>query len=582
MSLPSAFYSLPASVLLLALTFAAYHLVLAPYFNPLRRIAGPPQKGWFGTYLQALLDPARSPKVHEIFVRRYGRTIRIRGVGPWDVRLLSLDPVTITHVLKHSQIYEKPWQSQRLITSLIGCGMLGAEGAVHKRQRRVATPAFSIQNMRALVPLVYAKGTALRERWSAMFEDASCELEGAFSEDGMCKIDVARWVSRATFDVIGIAGFDYNFNAIQDETNELFCAYKDMFEVAISQGGFIRTVLMVYLPFLTRILVGDGFPSLACQSLILESLQPDEISRTVRRCQEVIRRVGGHLIQEKKRKVEEGQRSGKPYEAKDLLSLLLKSNTAPDLPPDQRISDEDILHNINTFMFAGSDTSSLALTWILLLLAQNPTIQERLRDELQAIAPPSDNLSEEEIQSLYGTLADLPYLSNVTRESMRLIPPVHSSLRAATQDDVLPTSSPVHKPDGTVDEGARSVLVPKGSFIHVPIEAFNLDKSIWGDAAWEFNPDRWDALPDAVNELPGLFAHTLTFSAGPRSCIGMRFSLIEIKTFLYILLTSFEFSECPGTRIIKANVVLTRPYVAGRFKEGSQCPLMVKPITRKL
>jgi len=141
-------------------------------------------------------------------------------------------------------------------------------------------------------------------------------------------------------------------------------------------------------------------------------------------------------------------------------------------------------------MFAGSDTSSLSLTWTLLLLAQNPTVQKRLRAELLSIAPSSSgnlrNLTEDEIQSLYEILSNLPYLHNVTRESLRLIPPVHSSIRVATHDDEVPTMYPVYKRNGTIAEGQRSVVVPKGSFVHVAVEGFNLDKAIWGPDAWEF------------------------------------------------------------------------------------------------
>ena len=85
-------------------------------------------------------------------------------------------------------------------------------------------------------------------------------------------------------------------------------------------------------------------------------------------------------------------------------------------------------------------------------------------------------------------------------------------------------------------EETRNVRVPKGSFVHVPVEAFNLDKEIWGPSAWEFkcarvlifaskylvklnafsSPDRWDSLPEAVSSQPGLYSNILTFSAGPR------------------------------------------------------------------
>lgn len=536
--------------------FLVYQIVVAPRLNPLRQIAGPPVPKWFGNHLSAVLDPSVSPKAHRALVRRYGRSIRIRGLGPWDERLLTLDPISIAHVLKNYTIYEKPWQSRRLITRLIGCGLLAAEGQVHKRQRRVATPAFSIQNMRALVPVVFKKGDELMNRWMNMV--VRSEADDVKSLGGSARIDVCHWINRATFDVIGLAGFDYNFNAIQDETNELFCAYREMFEVAISQGRLFRTMMDIYLPFLSPYF-------------------PDNTMRTVQRSQEVIRRIAGHLVTAKKRKIMEGEKKNSAFIEKDLLSLLLKSNLATDLPPEHRISDEDILHNVNTFMFAGSDTSSLSMTWTLLLLAQNPAVQKRLRAELLSAAPTSGNLhslTDDEIQSLYAIVSNLPYLHSVVCESLRLIPPLHSSIRVATQDDEIPTMHPVYTRDGIIAEGQRSVRVSKGSFVHVAVEGFNLDKEIWGEDAWEFSPDRWDDLPESVLQQPGLFAHTLTFSAGPRSCIGMQFSIIEMKTFLFILLTNFKFT-LTDDKIFKANVVLTRPYISGKFKEGSQCPLLV-------
>lgn len=141
-------------------------------------------------------------------------------------------------------------------------------------------------------------------------------------------------------------------------------------------------------------------------------------------------------------------------------------------------------------MFAGSDTSSLSLTWTLLLLAENPMVQSRLRAELLCIAPPTagdlSSLTEDEIVSLYDAIANLPYLHNVTRESLRLVPPVHSSIRVATQDDVIPTMYSVHHKDGTIDESRQGIVVPRGSFVHVAVEGFNLDKTIWGEDAWTF------------------------------------------------------------------------------------------------
>ncbi|KAF7358644.1 Leukotriene-B(4) omega-hydroxylase 2 [Mycena sanguinolenta] len=501
-----------ASIVAILYACSCFHILVGLRFNVLRNLPGPPVTRWFGNHLQHVLDPFVSRKAHEIFVQLYGRTMRIRGLGLWDERLLTLDPVSFSHIVKNPAIYQKPWQSRRLITSLIGCGMLAAEGHVHKRQRRVALPAFTAQNMRSLVDISFRKGIQLRDAWMNLIRSET--------ESTCARIDVCEFVSRATLDVMGLAGasrfvsvspllmfatgFDYNFNSIEDETNEVFIAYRDMFEVAVSQSPRFRSLLLMYLPTINR-------------------LFPDKTVRTVQQSREVIHRVAGRLIQEKKRKIFEGEKSG-PYEGTDLLTLLLKSNAATDLPPEQRLSDEDILSNINTFMFAGSDTSSLSVTWTLFLLAQNPKIQNRLRTELLSVAHefPGDlsHLTEDQIQTLHTTLCGLPFLHNVTRESLRLIPPVHSSLRVATQDNEVPTMYPIHERDGTVNETRRSFIVPKGTVVHLPFEAFNLDKCVWGEDAWDFKPDRWDNLPDIVQQCPWHFSNILTFSAGPRASMS--------------------------------------------------------------
>jgi cytochrome P450 len=84
--------------------------------------------------------------------------------------------------------------------------MLAAEGHVHKRQRRVATPAFSIQNLRDLVPLVFSKGEELRDKWTDIIQAAKEDQAPSEENSGQVEIDVCHWISRATFDVIGLAG----------------------------------------------------------------------------------------------------------------------------------------------------------------------------------------------------------------------------------------------------------------------------------------------------------------------------------------------------------------------------------------
>ena len=77
---------------LVLLVYAAYHLLIAPYFSPLHGLPGPPVSGLFGTHLHLLLDAGVSSRETETMVKQYGRTFRIVGLGA--VRHAIVDAAT--------------------------------------------------------------------------------------------------------------------------------------------------------------------------------------------------------------------------------------------------------------------------------------------------------------------------------------------------------------------------------------------------------------------------------------------------------------------------------------------------------
>ncbi|KAG9090365.1 hypothetical protein FS749_000611 [Ceratobasidium sp. UAMH 11750] len=96
----------------------------------------------------------------------------------------------------------------------------------------------------------------------------------------------------------------------------------------------------------------------------------------------------------------------------------------------------------------------------------------------------------------------------------------------------------------------------------------------------EFKPERWDNLPPAVKDMPGVWGHLMTFVHGNQSCIGYRFAVVEIKALLYSLVRSIEFSIDPEIEIVGKSGIVTRPCVKSQPNQGNQMPLICKPITR--
>lgn len=177
----------------------------------------------------------------------------------------------------------------------------------------------------------------------------------------------------------------------------------------------------------------------------------------------------------------------------------MKANLSSD--PSARLSDKELLDQCSTFLFAGTDSVAIGLSWALLQLATHPEIQTQLFDEVKASQQAkgidgysSDNTDDSgfvEGPSMRGThmhtswaksLDTLPVLDRVVRETLRLSPPVHSTIRVATKDDEIVLSEPVSI-DGKF---SNSVKVRKGTYIHIPIEGINYAEDIWGPDALEF------------------------------------------------------------------------------------------------
>lgn len=176
-----------------------------------------------------------------------------------------------------------------------------------------------------------------------------------------------------------------------------------------------------------------------------------------------------------------------------MAPVSVSSNLSPNVPAHLVITDDEICNHINTFLFAGSDTTSIGLAWGLLLLAQHPDVQSKLRDELVELAAAhsgnDDDIAIESPVHLFALIDKLPYLENVCREILRIIPPVHSTIRVALKDDIIPVSESLKYESGKWKDKERPVdgiRIAKGEYIHVPIEGFNLAKHVWGEDAHEF------------------------------------------------------------------------------------------------
>ncbi|KAB1194223.1 cytochrome P450 [Haloferax sp. MBLA0076] len=160
-------------------------------------------------------------------------------------------------------------------------------------------------------------------------------------------------------------------------------------------------------------------------------------------------------------------------------------------------------------IFAGHETTALALTFTCYFLATHADVRERAVEEVDRVVGDGPVTAE--------TTERLPLLERVLKESLRLYPPVHTIPRE--------TSEPFSVGDRTI---------PAGTDVHLSILRLHRDER-WYDDPGSFRPERWAD----EDEERSKYAY-LPFGAGPRSCLGRAFALTEAKLALATILRDFD------------------------------------------
>ncbi|KAI0759702.1 cytochrome P450 [Trametes elegans] len=531
---------LPGFGPLLGVLFVLYFgwLYLKYSRNPLLRLPGPPENGLWG-YARSFwtTDPT---ELHEEWVRLYGRTMSYRVVA--DVCLYTTDTKALAQILSHDNVYQKPHKVRTFIAEMLGTGILLSEGTSTSHTRETGNPAFGPVQIREFNSLFLDKASQLRDILASM----------VFRNAGIAPVDMYTWMHRLTLDVIGEAAFGCNLGTLDldQKPNELCDAFR------LVSHSVTRMSLLPMLRFF--------FPVLR--------IFPDEQTRRFRRARKTMRRFATKVIAQKRKEMGEllerlGGKQGRRRKG-NFLSLLVEANMSSDLLEGQRLSDETMVDGTPCrvfFLVAGHETTSATLAWIFYEIGRYPVVQEKLRSELFTI--PSERPTMDELASLH-------YLDCVIREAIRLHPSIPSSLRVAVEDDSVTLGTPVVARDQTTCR----LFVCKGTPIVIPILAINRDKSLWGEDAFEFRPERWDALPDAVLGIPGIWGHNLTFMGGQHACLGYRFALNEIKAVMFTLLRAFHFELAVAPNEIGASpTLLSRPIHRSDTEHGPQLPMLVSP-----
>ncbi|CAB4280516.1 unnamed protein product [Prunus armeniaca] len=417
---------------------------------------------WYTSLLSN--SPSQTIVVHRIGARR---------------TIVTANPSNVEHVLKTNFTnFPKGKPLTEFLGDLLGCGIFNVDGDLWSTQRKLASHEFSTKSLREFV--VKTLEEEVEHRLIPLLEEAAesksvldlQEILRRFAFDTVCKVS------------LGSDPFCLDLTRPVPPLVEAFdCA---------SGISARRATAPLYLMWKVKRALNIGSEN---------------------KLKEAVKLVHGsvhEIIQNKKKILEKDE----GCESHDMLSRLLLAGHGEEVVRDMVIS----------FILAGRDTTSAAMTWLFWLLSKHPSINHQIVNEVENVL--GQNTSTEKLG--FEDLQKMRFLRACLCESMRLYPPVPWDSKHAEVDTVLP--------DGTwVGKGDRVTYFPYG---------MGRMEELWGEDRFEFNPDRWFDIEHGCDDggvLKSISPYKFpVFQAGPRVCLGKEMAFIQMKYVMASVLRRFE------------------------------------------
>ena len=163
-----------------------------------------------------------SGSVFDSWQKQYGPTLRFTSI--WRrPEILSFDPAVSNHIWNHPDLFSRVASARKQNYALTGRSVIWAEGADHKRMRKVLIASFSPSQIRAILPVFKEKAQEL--------------VRGLLTDVGQGNaLDPKPRLARMTVDVIGLAGFDHDFESLSGREDEMLKAFENVLSSSNSRG----------------------------------------------------------------------------------------------------------------------------------------------------------------------------------------------------------------------------------------------------------------------------------------------------------------------------------------------------------
>lgn len=395
------------------------------------------------------------------------------------VRVITANPAVVQHILKTSfHLYPKGKAARNNGFDLLGDGIFNTDGDGWKFQRQVSSHEFNTKSLRKFVEHVV----------DVELNDRLLPILATSAATGTTVLNFEDILQRFAFDNICNIAFGYDPAYLMPSMPEAIFA--TAFDEAVT---IITGRLRSNLPLIWK----------------LKRLLNIGSEKRLRIAVGVVREFANKVTKEKKLELQ--QKSS--LDSVDLLSRFLNSGHS---------DDNFVADIVISFILAGRDTTSAALTWFFWLLHKHPRVESEILTEIK-------NKSE---YPIYDEMKEMVYTHASLCESMRLYPPVPMDGKQAADDDILP--------DGT--------FMKKGCPITYHIYAMGRSEELWGSDWAEFRPERWlekDISGRWIFKPRDAYEYPV-FQAGPRVCLGKEMAFLQMKRVVAGVLRRFKVVPVAG------------------------------------